>query len=202
MRENYRDESLVSYSWLALLAMVVGGRLVFGLVFWGVWNNNWSDWLSFWQKPGFSYGGGLVTMLIMTVWYCRINGWKLWSFFEDIIPIIYFFYGFLMIDEWLRGGMSFDQGWWGMVVAILGLIIFLTVSKRYRSFSWYRSGKKGFGFFFTNTVIFLLSAIIRVIFFKDITVAVIYMILSLISLAGLFILGEVFRSLVVFNKRS
>ena len=46
LREDYKEGVLVSFSWLALLAMVLGGRLLYGLLNWGVWNDNWMDWIN------------------------------------------------------------------------------------------------------------------------------------------------------------
>lgn len=194
LRENYQEEKLISYSWLTLLAFMVGGRLVFGLVNWGVWNGNWMDWLSFWQKPGFNYWGGAGAMLLVTVWECKVNEWKIWAYLEDMTPIVYVFGGLLMADEWMRAGFSLKAGM-GVLIMILGLAVNRWVSKKYRSFGWYRSGKKGFGFFFTNMVVFLILALVAAILLKDVTVAVIFGVFGLIFMTGLFILGEVFSRL-------
>ena len=194
LRENYQEEKVISYSWLALLAFMIGGRVVFGLVNWGVWNDNWTDWLSFWQKPGFNYWGGLGTMLLMTVWNCKVNDWRLWAFLEDMTPIIYVFLALVMVSEWVMSGFSLRSGIL-VLVAGLGLIVNRLVSKKYRSFSWYKSGKKGFGFFFTNTVVLMILALVTGIMFHNLVAAVILSVLGLIFLAGLFILGEVFISL-------
>jgi len=200
LKENYQEEKLITYSWLAMLTFMIGGRVVFGLVNWGVWNEQWTDWLSIWQQPGFNYWGGIGTMLLMTGWYCRANGWKLWSFLEDMTPIIYLLGGLLLADEWVRTGFGIKIGIW-MAAALLGWVIFKLVSKKYRSYRWYKSGKKGFGWFFTNTVIFLILALVGVFYLKDFLAAVILAILGLLSLTGLFILGEVFNNLLIFGQR-
>jgi hypothetical protein len=191
LRENYQEEKLISYSWLALLAFMVGGRIVFGLVNWGVWNDNWSDWLLIWQKPGFNYWGGLTAVLLATVGECKANDWKLWSFLEDMNPIIYLLTMFMMAEEWIRTGFELGAGIY-VLAAILGLMINWLVVKKYRSFGWYRSGKKGFGWFFTNMVVSLILAVVAAILLKSMLFAVIMAILGLIFLIGLFILGEVF----------
>lgn len=201
LRDNYQEERLIAYSWLVLLAFLAGGRLIFGLVNWGIWNDNLADWLSIWTHPGFNYGGGIINMLLLTVWYCRVNDWKLWSFLEDVTPNVYFLGIFLMAEEWFRSGFAVGVGIYVLVV-ILGWVIFRLVSKKYRSYGWYKSGKKGFGFFFTNFIVCLLLAVISGFYLNNYTVAVIYLILGLISMTGLFILGEVFNSLKVFGQRS
>lgn len=200
LKDNYQEEKLISYSWLALSAFMIGGRVVFGAVNWGMWNDHWTDWLSIWQKPGFNYWGGIGAMLLLTGWYCRINDWKMWSFLEGMTPIIYFLMGFLMADEWVGSGFNMRVGI-NVLAAILGWVVFRLVSKKYRSYGWYKSGKRGFGFFFTNTVVFLILALVGEILFKDWLTAVIFTVLSLISLIGLFILGEVFNDLLIFGQR-
>jgi hypothetical protein len=192
LRENYQEEKLISYSWLALLAFMIGGRLAFGLINWGVWNDNWTDWLMFWQKPGLNYAGGIAVMILVTIWQCKANDWKVWSFFEDMTAAIYILVMFYMANEWVMSGFGLNTG--SIVLAtIIGLAVGKLVSKKYRSFGWYKSGKKGFGFFFTNLVVFGLLALIGVFLLKSVVFAVIFGILSLISLIGLFILGEVFN---------
>jgi hypothetical protein len=200
LRENYQEEKLISYSWLALLIFLLGGRAVFGLTNWGVWNDNLTDWLSIWTHPGFNYWGGVGAMLLVTGWYCKVNDWKLWSFLEEMTPNIYFLGVFLMAEEFIRSGFNIGVGIY-LLTAVLGWVIVRLISKRYRSYSWYKSGKKGFGWFFTNLVVFIILAVASLLYFKNMTVAVIYLILGLLSLAGLFILGEVFNSLKVPSQR-
>ena len=139
-------------------------------------------------------------MLLVTGWYCKVNDWKLWSFLEDMTPNIYFLGVFLMAEEWIRSGFNMGVGIYGLT-AVLGWVIVRLVSKKYRSYGWYKSGKKGFGWFFTNMVVFLVLAVSSGLYFKNMIVAVIYLILSLLSLLGLFILGEVFNSLMVPSQR-
>jgi prolipoprotein diacylglyceryltransferase len=191
LRENYQEEKLISYAWASLLAFMIGGRLVFGLINWGAWNDNWTDWLMFWQKPGFYYPGGVVGILLMTVWECKVNEWKLWSFLEDMTQIIYLLVLFYMANEWVMSGFGLTSGVFGLS-AVLGLTVSQLVAKKYRSFGWYKSGKKGFGFFFTNFIVLIILALIAVFLLKSMIFAVIFGILGLISLTGLFILGEVF----------
>ena len=188
--DNYKDELLVSYSWLALLSMLVGGRVLFGLSHWGIWNESWVDWLLLWQKPGFSYLGAMLAFFGLTVWYCKLNDWKLWSFLEDVLPIYLLMMAFFLAEEMIKSGFNLYLGV-KLLVLILGYILSYWVMGKYRSWVWYKSGKKGFGFFFMTAICCLELAIAGICFKDSLILIITYSIMSLISTGGLFILGEI-----------
>jgi hypothetical protein len=200
LRESYQEERLIAYSWLVLLMFLVGGRITFGVINWGVWNSSPIDWLSVWRYPGFNYWGGIVAILVTTGWYCKVNEWKLWSFFEDIIRIIYLLIAFILVDELIRTGFNLLIAAY-LAVAIVGYLMASLMANRYRSLTWYKSGKKGFVFFFTNMVVSLLVAIVAVGFKEKLVVAGIFSVLSLVFMIGLFTLGGIFSNLLVFGQR-
>ncbi len=199
LRDNYQDEKLVAYSWLSWLMFVLGGRVTYGLINWGIWNGQPVDWLLFWSKPGFNYWGGLGLIFLTTWWYCWKNDWKIWSFFEDITRLIYLLSAIMLTLEILEKGIVF-QNLIYLTIVIIGYVIARLVAKKYRSMIWYKSGKKGFVFFFVNMIVCLLIAVAAV-FFQEKIIAGIFSVLSLLFMIGLFILGEVFNSLLVFGQR-
>lgn len=200
LRDSYQEEKLIGYSWMILLVFLVVGRITFGVVNWGVWNERIVDWLLIWQKKGFNYWGGLGAAVITTIWYCKVNNWKIWSFFEDITKIWYLLMGLVLIGELIRGGFNWlTVAYFGVV--IIGLVIALMIEGKYRSLVWYKSGKKGFVFFFTNMMGCLLAGVVGIILGEKLIVAGIFSGLCLIFMIGLFILGEVFNSLLVFGQR-
>lgn len=201
MKDNYKEDLLVTYSWLVLLALLMGGRIVFGLANWGVWNDNLLDWFLFWQKPGFSYWGGAGGTLLMTVWFCKENGFKVWSFLEDINGIFYLLWVFLLTEELSKTGIDIKV-LINIVVALFGFILSSIIAGKYRSFIWYKSGKKGFVFFFVSLVIGLVMSIVSLFYKDSIIVVSTYLLLSLISLSGLFILGEVFNNILINMRRN
>lgn len=191
LRDNYKNEDLVSYSWLSLLAFLIGGRLIFGIVNWGVWNENWWNWLSFWNKPGFNYIGAIIGWIILTVAYCQKFGWKIWSLFEDVIGIMYVYLALLMLSEAVVN--KFSLFWITlMMVWLVALALKRVVMKKYRSFTWYVSGKKGFAFFFANICLgILLAAWFYLVARAGIILSVLPLSISLFSVVGLLVLGEI-----------
>jgi prolipoprotein diacylglyceryltransferase len=85
LRENYEEERVVTYSWLALLGFFIGGRITYGLVNFGVWNDSWLSWFSVWDKPGMNYIGGFLTLVLVGFIFAKVNNWKVIPFLERLI---------------------------------------------------------------------------------------------------------------------
>lgn len=200
LKDNYHEDKLISYSWMALLSFFVGGRFIYGLINWGIWNDNWMDWFSVWNKPGMSLIGGYLAIFGTTYWICKSEGWKLWSFAEDSLNVFLIFFGFLMLDEFVRSGFDMRIG----VNTVVIIIVFIASSfmkTRYRSYAWYKSGKKGFGFLIINALVCFVMTGVSFWFKDSIIYTGLYLLGGLISLTGLCILGEVFEELLINLKR-
>ena len=78
-----------------------------------------------------------------------------------------------------------------LVILVVGFLINYWAVTRYRSWVWYKSGRKGFGFFFTGFIIFWMMAGIGLYLKINLLIEVSEFIMSLIFAAGLFILGKV-----------
>jgi hypothetical protein len=197
--EDYRDDWLISYGWTSVLIMFLGGKLTYGLLNWNKLNLTFSGLWRFWEIPGTNLWGGLLLILLWTWWLCKKNEWKLWPFLEDLTPIYYLFVAFELGENYLRTGLDW-RPLGLMIVAILGYLMSSLLRGKYRSFSWYKSGKKGFIFFFTNAVVALFMSIIAFWFKDGWIVTISYLSVSLIFGLGLVILGELFNNLFVGKK--
>ena len=190
LRESYDDQKVITYSWLALLGFLVFGRLAYGLINWGVWNNDLTDWLSVWNKPGMSYMGGYLGVLLVSWLYSRSQQWKFLNFTEDLVRPLLVLIGLMMVDEWVRSKFS-----WQVLIYILMIILVYMVANwltgRYRSFVWYKSGKKGFVLLAANFLFFLTLAFVFGVFGDNLVNLILASVISLISVVGLFILGGI-----------
>ena len=190
LRESYDDQKIIGYSWLTLLSLLFFGRLVYGLINWGVWNNDLIDWLAVWNKPGMSYLGGYLGLVLASWFYTKKQQWKFLNFMEDLIRPSLVLFGFMMIDEWLRSKFS-----WQVLIYILMIILIymlnIWLTSKYRSFVWYKSGKKGFVLLSTNFLFFLVLAFVYGVFGDNLVNLILASIISLISVVGLFILGGI-----------
>ncbi len=199
LKDSYDEDKIVNYSWIALLVFFVAGRVTYGLVNFGVWNDSWMNWFSVWDKPGMNYIGGFLGLMLVNFIFSRVNSWKFIPFCEDGLINTLIFLTFLMIDEFMRATFDLRVGVYSLLL-ILMLFAAKLAKKKYRSLVWYKSGKKGFAFLMTSFLVFLALGSLEMVFKNNIIYSITYWILSLISLVGLCILGEVFNFLMV-NKR-
>ena len=190
---------MIAYGWEAMLAFFVGGRVGYGLLNWGIWNDNLSDWFLVWQKPGMNYEIGYLALVLITTLIAMKRNWKIWTFFEQITGSLLIFFLVTIGDEFVRTRFDMSQGALILVLIICsGLTSF--VKRKYRSFIWYKSGKSGFVWFFINFFFWAVMSVISLLLWNNETVAFIYLLLSLTSFLGLFILGDVLEPLLIFGK--
>lgn len=189
LRDDYGDQKIINYAWVALLGFLLGGRITYGLVNWGVWNDSWLNWLSVWSKPGTNYLGSYLG-LVLASWLVSLkNQWKFLALLDDIIKPTLVFSCLLMIDEWVRANFYIKSMVY-LILLVLDIVLVNWLKKKYRSFTWYKSGKKGFVLLFNN-FLFFLAVVVILILFKDNWLSVILaLIISLISGAGLYILKK------------
>lgn len=190
LKESYDDQKIIGYSWLALLGFLFFGRLGYGLINWGVWNNDLSDWLMVWNKPGMSYMGGYFGLVLVSWLYTRNKQWKFLNFMEDLTKPFLILVGFMMIDEWIRSKFT----WQVLIYILMVILIYMLINwlaGKYRSFVWYKSGKKGFVLLSTNFVFFAVLAFVFGAFGDNLVNLILASVTSLISVVGLFILGGV-----------
>ena len=189
LKDDYDNQKTINYAWAALLGFLVGGRLTYGLINWGVWNDSWISWLTVWNKPGTNYLGGFIGLFLASWLITLKNQWKFLPLMDDIVKPTLIFSGLLMFDEAIRSNFNLKP-----IVFFLLLVIdvfFISwLKKKYRSFIWYKSGKKGFVLLFNNLLFFLAVGIILILL-KDSWLSVILaLIISLISGVGLYILKK------------
>ncbi len=190
MRESYDDQKIISFSWFGLLGFFVFGRLFYGLINWGVWNNDLADWISIGNKPGMSYIGGYLGLMFSVWLFTKKEQWKFLSFMEDLIRPFLTMVAVFMVDEIFRTKFTWEPVLY-LILIILALLLTKWISGRYRSFVWYKSGKKGFVLLFSNFLFFLTVTPVLILFKESLVNIILASFISLISLIGLFILGRV-----------
>ncbi|MBP6989497.1 hypothetical protein KBB48_01845 [Candidatus Shapirobacteria bacterium] len=173
LREDYREEALVAFSWVALFIYLFMGRIVYGLWHWGIWVDTPGSWFEFWKMSEINMLGAYGAWLLFAVLIAKDKGWRLWSFLEDSLWSLW----------WLILISSVELRTFG-VTAALGIAMLFTaiVRRKYRSFTWYRNGKKGFLYFWFLMIFFLVLGPIVGKYWLSL--------LGLIFGAGLFMLGN------------
>lgn len=198
LRGDYPEEKLVFFGWVSVIFFLIFGRIGFGLLNWGVWKNL-NDWVSVWQKPGMDYLIATIGFVLAAFLMSKINQWKFFAFMEDNLKNFLIFILVLMIDELIRTRLNIEILIY-ISILIIAYVISLWLYKKYRSFVWYRSGKKGFVFLAVVFLIFLLNTGVMFWFKNKLVLLILSGLISSISLIGLLILGEVFQFLSI-NKR-
>jgi hypothetical protein len=189
LRDDYGDQKIINYAWLAMLGFLFGGRIAYGLIHWGVWNDNWLNWLAIWSKPGTNYLGSYIGLVLVSWLMSSKNQWKFLSLMDDIVKPTLIFTCLLMIDEWVRTNF-FIKSFIYLILLVFDVFLVNWLKKKYRSFIWYKSGRKGFVLLFNN-FLFFLAIFIVLILIKDNWISMILaLIISLISGIGLYILKK------------
>lgn len=123
MRSEYESEKILE---LQL-------RLLVGWMFWGL-----SAYLILKRAVGIYEWSGFLGALL-TLWQVsRKFEWDFWEWLDAVIPrtIMGLGFGYLVLrPDW------FGLALWGSMALIW--LVLLVVSHKYRSFSWYKSGKMG-----------------------------------------------------------
>jgi hypothetical protein len=192
LRENYEEDKIVTYSWVALLSFFVGGRIIYGLVNFGVWNDSWMSWFSVWNKPGMDYTGGFLALFIASIVFAKMNSWKIIPFCEDGLINELVLLIFLTIDELIRTKFDLKIGVYLLFLILMTFFVNF-IKGKYRSLVWYKSGKKGFTFLSTMFLSFLILGFLGLFFQLNIIYSILYWVISLISLVELCILGDVYE---------
>lgn len=151
LKDDYKDDDLVEFGWLSALMMLLGGRLAYGLIHFGVWNQNILDWWTFWSKPGFNIYGGLLGLVLAVYIYSKTKDFKFVVLLNDVWVQVSLLMVLWLLDEFVRSGFLL-QPLWQVIIWVVALITFWWGNKKYRSISWYKSGKKGFAVLLANFV--------------------------------------------------
>ncbi|HNY04167.1 MAG TPA: hypothetical protein PKI92_00195 [Candidatus Woesebacteria bacterium] len=173
LRDNYREEDIVAFSWVALLFFLVGGRLTYGFEHWGDWAGRGITWLEFWKIYEFNIWGGTTLWLSFALLISKDKDWKAWAFLENSLLSFWFLLT-------MFGVITRD---WKLLLALSGAYgLSLWLKEKYRSLIWYKSGKKGFLFFWFFFCFWLIFAFITKIWWL--------LAFCLLFGVGLFILGD------------
>ena len=125
---------------------------------------------------------------LVTWWWVGRVDWKMWSFLEDTLVAVLILGAFGVVGFASRLGWSWNEVIY-LSIIVVGGVLGMWLKVRYRSFFWYKSGKKGFVFLASNLVIFLMLGIYWLVAGK-IVFGGGAVILSLISGGGLVMLGK------------
>ena len=133
-REDIEDEEIYRITILLLLAAIAFSQF----------------FLKFINLPIFgAFWGGVLIL----VWRMKTSQLNIWDGIEALTKPLFYLLIIGSIGSFLTFMNYFSLGF--LLVGILGLIISLFLKKKYRSLSWYKSGKPGFVFWFGGAFFFI-----------------------------------------------
>ncbi|PIS14386.1 hypothetical protein COT64_02930 [Candidatus Shapirobacteria bacterium CG09_land_8_20_14_0_10_39_12] len=145
LKEDYQEEAIFGLSLLLLTGLSVVAVLtslfikINGVVF-----------------PIVYFGAALI----LKVWALKTKS-NLWEIFDALtLPLFYLLF-FAGIGSFLSSNNFWDLKYLG--AALVSCLVYLLSKNKYRSFSWYKSGKTGFLFWEASFVIFLLLSVLAFI---------------------------------------
>lgn len=184
---NDLNEDINSFVWSCLVAFFIGGRVGWSFINLLNWDSNLWEWLFFWDNPGFDVLVGLLCLFSFVFLYSMFDRWNFVELSEDLLmPTIFMGLLWILPDWFLKESVI-------VLLFVTNLILILILSfwaKRYRSFYWYRSGKKGFLFLFSGLMFCFFT--VGISYMAEIWIIYRYLalIFGLIFLVGLVMLGE------------
>lgn len=186
LHEDCGSQNTIGFSWVLVLVIILVARM-----FGGGWKSDgpWWQILAIWKYLKMNYFVGLIAGVLTTIMIANQKKWKAWLILEDLTPGFLLFLLIMYLNniigkfdlaELIKFGIVFFAYFWQKHLV-----------KRYRSFVWYKSGKKGFVFFAVSTVVLFLMALNAFFLQNGTFQAFSYLGGSLLSLSGLYILGKV-----------
>jgi hypothetical protein len=164
LRDHFSSQELMGMIWFSCFLALLGGRLVFILTNWGQMGLDFLGWFLFWRYAGFSWLG-FYFFWVASLWlYSKIKNWSYWMVLEEAIGPFLVWLALSWMGQFFSSSFSLFSNL--SLVLAFGFLYFFTgwMSKRYRSWAWYPSGKKGFLFLANNLlffVVFLLLDFVR-----------------------------------------
>jgi len=143
LREEYEETEIITFGWVSLVVWIVAGWLTGSM---GVNSQGWSYW---WIGGRFNLIWALAISQIFSVWWCWLKNWKTWPTVESLLG------GYLAMGFGLGFfQMIFGGGrWWIITILAVSYGLFMWLSRHYRRWGWYKSGKKGIAYLITAMVI-------------------------------------------------
>lgn len=189
LKEDYQEEIIFRLTLAVVACSLIFSRLLFVLFNLSEFGFSLANWLFLNLRENFSLAGAFIGAFLMTFWQIsRLNG-NPWEVLDTLV--LPFFYFFLAGG----GGMFLTTGnLWNLAylaVGLAGILGYSWLKKKYRSLTWYQSGKTGFLISFCSFLIFALLILLAFlengrIYFDELILAL----LMMVCLAALYYRSE------------
>ncbi len=142
LKEDYPGEEVISLTIYLTLVFLIGARIIHILLFFQEFRFSLIKWLLINHYPGFSFLGGFLASSAFLIFWAKKKNWDFWELAEVIVPA-WFLVAFLVgIGLYLVSAKIIF-----LAESFLAFLLFFLshyLKRKYRSFTWYKSGKLGF----------------------------------------------------------
>lgn len=162
LKDDYQDDEIFSLSILIGFSALVIGRLFFVFFNFSTYGFYLVEWFTLSYKSNFSLSGAFLGAVLAggrPFFRSKKKYWEIWD--ALVLPLAYF----LLAGSLGKFLTSFDFTF--LAYAAVGVFLStysLWAKKRYRSFSWYKSGKTGFVFSSGMALVFSLLFLLAILF--------------------------------------
>lgn len=163
LREDFEEEKILSLTILLALFFLLGARAFYILSHFSHFGFSFS-WL-FWRAfPGFSLVGGISASLVILYWWAKKSQWDFWQVADA--TTFSFSFSFFLLSLGIFISRPDRDSFLGLFFSLLFLGLVLLLTRSYRKFIWYKSGKPGF-VATSSLSIFSLGALLLEFFIKN-----------------------------------
>lgn len=166
LKDEYKEEEIFNLIILAILLSIFTSRLFYVIENFARFNFSLNQWIFLNHGHNFSFSGAFLGVALTIYWQTKKNKKNPWEALDAMI-LPFFCFSFLSSFGLFLSSFNYVNLFY-VLISFLLIIIFPEIKKRYRSLSWYKSGKTGFLFTVFSGGAFLLCFLfaLALAFFK------------------------------------
>jgi len=141
LRDDFEEERILSLTIFLALAFFIGSRFFYILTHFSSFGFSFS-WFFWRSHPGFSFLGGILALIGTLYFWARKNEWDFWHLADQALISFSVSISLFCLGIFIWQTDTFSFFWFLFSLFFLNIALFL--SRNYRKFIWYESGKPGF----------------------------------------------------------
>lgn len=153
LKEDFKEEEIFTLTLTILFFSLFFSRLFFVLLNINIYGLELANWFSLPHKNNFCVVGAFCGAILACFLGAKKIKKEFWEAIDALSLPIFYIICFSSVGLFLQKGELFLLFY--LLVGILGVFLNLHLIKRYRSISWYKSGKIGFLFLVSGIYFFL-----------------------------------------------
>jgi len=163
LRDDYIEEEILTFTVFLSALSFFGARIFYYLSHLYIAGPNVFKILDLRGFPGYSFLGAVLGAIAVILYYSKKKEWDLWVVLDEVIKVFFVVIALSGFGYYLSSGSLYALGF--VALSLLFGIIRYFLTKYYRRFIWYKSGKPGF-VSLTTFALFIFLYLLLDFFFK------------------------------------